>query len=428
MTGSREAADDHGRSRRRRARPARPPRRRAARSRPPRTHRGAIAHRLCRGVDALRRARQGQSGRAFRHGRGGRLVARAGVRLQQASAALRLGGESLVHGLPAGRLGLLSARHGPGRAGVVDRLDPVGAVARGRETGGRARAAHAGAVLQFPCAEIQREHGADPAVGGNDAVVFALVRNARPALGGGAAYIAAPIVLAAAATRPSAAAILDTLWPATAHRRIAAVAFWAPLLLAILVGLAAQVLISSLWIMSAVTLLPVVLMSSPLVGMRRGALPLLLGVAIAVPVLATLAAPAIAYVIHRKGVPHHAQRYRLVAEAVDRAWRATTTQPMGLVGSDTALGNGVAFYLSDRPSTLDVLDPRRTPWANEARIARQGIALVCAVEETDCMNAVAALASGLSRGKRSEIELARNYLGAAGKPERYWIITVPPQF
>src|SRR6266699_3089558 len=179
---------------------------------------------------------------------------------------------------------------------------------------------------------------------------------------------------------------------------------------------------------AAVTLLPVVLMSSPLVGMRRGALPLLLGVAIAVPVLATLAAPAIAYVIHRKGVPHHAQRYRLVAEAVDRAWRATTTQPMGLVGSDTALGNGVAFYLSDRPSTLDVLDPRRTPWANEARIARQGIALVCAVEETDCMNAVAALASGLSRGKRSEVELARNYLGVAGKPERYWIITVPPQF
>ena len=247
-------------------------------------------------------------------------------------------------------------------------------------------------------------------------------------LAGAAAYLGAPIALAAAAMLPNAPAILDTLWPATTHRRIAALAFWAPLLLAILVGLAAQVLISSLWIMSAVTLLPVVLLSSPLVGMRRGALPLLLGVAIAVPVLATLAAPAIAYVIHRNGVLHHAQDYRLVAEAVDRVWRATTVQPMGLVGSDTNLGNGVAFYLSDRPSTLDVLHPRRTPWADEARIARQGIALVCAVEETDCMNAVDALASRLSRGKRIEIELARNYLGVAGKPEHYSIITVPPQF
>ncbi len=247
-------------------------------------------------------------------------------------------------------------------------------------------------------------------------------------LAGGAAYIGVPVVLAVAATLPNAAAILDTLWPATAHRRIAALAFWAPLLLAILVGLAAQVLINSLWIISAVILLPVVLLSSPLVGMRRGALPLLLGVAIALPVLATLAAPAVAYVIHRHGLAHHAQHYRLVAEAVDRAWRATTDQPMGLVGSDTNLGNGVAFYLSDRPSTLDVLHPRRTPWANEARIARQGIALVCAIADADCMTGVEALASRLSRGKRVEIELARNYLGIAGKPERYAIITVPPQF
>ncbi len=247
-------------------------------------------------------------------------------------------------------------------------------------------------------------------------------------LGGGAAYLGAPIVLAAAATLPNSAAILDTLWPATAHRRLAALAFWAPLAVAILIGLVAEILISSLWIMSAATLVPVVLLSSPLVSMRRGALPVLLGVAIAVPVLSTLAAPAIAYIIHRNGVPHHAVRYRLVAEAVDRAWRATTPQPMRLVGSDTNLGNGVAFYLSDRPSTFDVLDPRQTPWADEARIARQGIALVCVSEETACLKAADALASRLSGGRRIEVEIARSYLGRAGKPERYSIITVPPQF
>jgi 4-amino-4-deoxy-L-arabinose transferase-like glycosyltransferase len=246
-------------------------------------------------------------------------------------------------------------------------------------------------------------------------------------LAGGAAYLGAPIVLAAAATLPNAAAIRDTLWPASAHRRIAALAFWAPLAVAILAGLAAQVLITSLWLMSAVTLVPVVLLSSPLLGMRRGALPMLLGVAIALPVLVTLAAPAIAYVIHRNGVGHHATHYRLVAEAVDRAWRAATPQAMGLVGSDTNLGNGVAFYLADRPSMLDVLDPRQTPWADEARIARQGIALVCAIEDTGCVKAVDALASRLARGKRIEVEIVRSYLGVAGKPERYSIITVPPQ-
>src|SRR5207302_176232 len=115
-------------------------------------------------------------------------------------------------------------------------------------------------------------------------------------LAGAAAYAGAPIVLAAAATLPTAPAILDTMWPPTPHRRFAALAFWAPLAIAILVGLVGQVLITSLWVMSALTLLPVVLLSSPLVALRRNALPLLLGVAIAVPFLATLAAPTIAYV------------------------------------------------------------------------------------------------------------------------------------
>src|SRR5437764_814360 len=91
------------------------------------------------------------------------------------------------------------------------------------------------------------------------------VAGAARFLAGGAAYVAAPIVLAAAATLPNAAAIRDTLWPATAHRRLAALAFWAPLCVAVALGVAAQVLISSLWLMSAVTLLGVVLLSSPLV-------------------------------------------------------------------------------------------------------------------------------------------------------------------
>jgi hypothetical protein len=246
-------------------------------------------------------------------------------------------------------------------------------------------------------------------------------------LAGAAAYAGAPIVLAAAATLPTAPAILDTMWPATPHRRFAALAFWAPLAIAILVGLVGQVLITSLWVMSALTLLPVVLLSSPLVALRRNALPLLLGVAIAVPFLATLAAPTIAYVIHRNGVGHHAAHYRLLAEAVDRAWRATTAQRMGLIGSDTNVSNGLAFYLSDRPSTLDVLDPRRTPWADEPRIAREGVALVCGVGDTGCVTAIDALASRMGRGRRTEVDIVRSYLGVAGKPERYLIIAIPPQ-
>jgi hypothetical protein len=71
-----------------------------------------------------------------------------------------------------------------------------------------------------------------------------------------------------------------------------------------------------------------------------------------------------------------------------------------LLGSDTNLGTAGRFYLSDRPSTLDVLDPTETPSADDKRIARQGIALVCAVEEIDCMKAADALAS--RRGEQAD--------------------------
>src|SRR5438270_669906 len=54
---------------------------------------------------------------------------------------------------------------------------------------------------------------------------FDAVAGAARFLAGAAAYLAAPVLLAAAATLPHAAAIRDTLWPAAAHRRLAALAF-----------------------------------------------------------------------------------------------------------------------------------------------------------------------------------------------------------
>ena len=54
----------------------------------------------------------------------------------------------------------------------------VGAVPARRKARRRARVAHAGAVLQFPRSQVQREHDPAPAVGGNYPVVPALVRDA----------------------------------------------------------------------------------------------------------------------------------------------------------------------------------------------------------------------------------------------------------
>jgi hypothetical protein len=240
-------------------------------------------------------------------------------------------------------------------------------------------------------------------------------------------YIALPVLITLLVARPRRVAIADTLWPATTERRFAVLAFAVPLLLPAFVAAVAKSEITALWNAPALTLLPVVLLSSPLVVVPRIATVRLTALATAIPALATLAAPAIAVAIHYRGLPHHAGHYRLIAAAIERVWRESTDRPLRLVGSYTNLVNGVIFYLPDRPSTFDILGPDQTPWADEQRISRQGIALVCPLDDAVCLKALEARAARGPLGKRVEVDIDREHWGIAGRPSRYVIVALPPQ-
>src|SRR6266513_98505 len=135
-------------------------------------------------------------------------------------------------------------------------------------------------------------------------------------------------VLGALTTLPSIAAIKDTLAPSTPERRMLLVAFATPLLLAALVAVAARADLDPLWSMSAMTLLPVVLFSSPLLSVNRSAAVNILALSIVLPLVMLAASPVIALVIHRQGVPNYASQYRLIAQAVEQAWRAQSNKPL----------------------------------------------------------------------------------------------------
>jgi hypothetical protein len=199
-----------------------------------------------------------------------------------------------------------------------------------------------------------------------------------------------------------------------------------PLLLPAIAALVTHEEIVSLWAMGSMTLFPIVLLSSPRLVISRVAATIVLVVAIAMPVLVTAAAPAIAVIIHRNGVSNFAAHYRLVADAVRKTWRETINRPLRIIGSYDNLLNGVVFYLPDQPSTFEVISPDRTPWVDEARIARDGIALVCPMVVAECMHAVNERAAKLPAAKRVEVEISRSYFGLADRPERYLIVVIPP--
>jgi 4-amino-4-deoxy-L-arabinose transferase-like glycosyltransferase len=238
-----------------------------------------------------------------------------------------------------------------------------------------------------------------------------------------AGYLAAPAILAILAARPSPLAIADTAWPAAPERRLVLVAFVAPFVLPALAAAAARVEIVSIWAMGGLILLPVVLLGSPLTTVTRAAAVRLLACALLLPVLMTLAAPVIAIVIHREGVANYGTHYRLIAAAVDQAWRAETSRPLRFLGSYTNIVNGVSFYSADRPSTLEISEPSVTPWADAASVQRAGVALVCPEPETACMHA---LNTRAGTAKRTIVTLARTHFGVADAPVRYVIAILPP--
>ncbi len=287
-----------------------------------------------------------------------------------------------------------------------------------------------GAVALAPHVVWLFAHGFAPfgyAVASHPGTLVSALRSSVEYVVGAAAYVAAPIGLTLLLARPDRAAIADTLWPRDPDRRFVVIAFVVPIVLPTAAALATRADIVSLWAMGSMTLLPVVLLSSPKVEIGREALMRLVALAVALPVVMLALAPAIAVFIHQRGVANYATHYRLLAQAVERTWRETTDRPLRLVGSYDNLVDGMVFYFSGRPSTFEIVSPQRTPWVDEARIARDGVALACPVSETPCMNALEARAARGIVGKRVEVEISRRFFGSNDTPQRYVIVTIPPR-
>jgi hypothetical protein len=250
----------------------------------------------------------------------------------------------------------------------------------------------------------------------------ATVVSALGYLAGSIGYVAIPVIIVLAAARPSRATIADIMWPSDTERRLAAAAFWGPLLLPAAGALASGTEITSLWSMPAWTLLPVLLLSSPKVTMATADTRGILVAAVAVPLIVLIAAPAIAINVQHTGPQPAAAHAQVLAYQVERAWHDATPQPMRYVDGDPDIAYGVAAYAGDRPRALPGL-----PAPSEAQLAQSGMVLVCFAEDANCRQAANALAARIGPSRRIKSEIVRNYLSFAGKPQRYTILIVPPR-
>ncbi len=89
--------------------------------------------------------------------------------------------------------------------------------------------------------------------------------------------------------------------------------------------------------------------------------------------------------------------------------------------------NGSVFYFPDRPSTFDFQNPKLTPWADDARVARDGALLYCPVVEKGCMEGMNRRAATAKETRRTEVDISRTFLGIAGPVTRYAIVAILPE-
>jgi hypothetical protein len=242
---------------------------------------------------------------------------------------------------------------------------------------------------------------------------------------GSVAYVSVPLLIVIFLMRPDGKTLKDMGWPPEPSRRLAAVSFWAPLLLPALIAPAMGVRLTSLWSMSAWTLLPVMLLSSPLITVARKDAVRILAAAIAFPLVMVAIAPAIAFAVHRAGEASDGHS-SLLAEPVQQLWSDTTDRPLKVFGSTGEFTYGIPFYLPSHPIAVHALERAATA-QEEMLIKNNGVALVCPIIESICLAAANAYAANSSLSKRRTIELSRSYLGLPGEPATYLITTIRPE-
>ncbi|MEA2929630.1 MAG: hypothetical protein QOG38_2058, partial [Hyphomicrobiales bacterium] len=245
-------------------------------------------------------------------------------------------------------------------------------------------------------------------------------------LGGTAGYAGIALLLVLLFVRPDRRVIADS-WVPRDERRTAAALFWVPLLLPLVAALFTRTTLISLWSTPALNLLPVMTLGSPLIVLPRVALLRLATVSIAITLFSVLASPIVAFVILKRGVENDAAYARLVMAAAEREWRATTDRPLKLIGGPFVLVSTAAFYGTDRPSTFADFSRYLSPWADDARIARDGMVIMVDAGVQYWIDQAARYIDAVPGSRRTEVTVARRWLGFESAPKRFMIATVPPR-
>ncbi|ABE37610.1 conserved hypothetical protein [Rhodopseudomonas palustris BisB5] len=241
-------------------------------------------------------------------------------------------------------------------------------------------------------------------------------------LAGCLGYAALALVATWALLRPSRAALIDSAWPADPQRRLIVTIQFLMIVAPAPVALASGIRIVPLWTMPAWTLLPIVLLSSPLIEVGRAALRRMLIGAAALALAILAAAPGVAVAIHTTSAPEPFEYASLLADDIARTWQRHSDKPIALVAGETVLAENTAYYLRTDTRAFETADLA----ALKAEATARGAVLVCSATDQTCLATAEQIVAGQPQILRSKVWLSRPLFGIAGGTVRDVFLLVPP--
>ena len=241
---------------------------------------------------------------------------------------------------------------------------------------------------------------------------------------GTVAYGSAAVLLFLLGTRPSSAAIWDSLWPSDRMRRRTIPLYWVPLLASLIVAIVRNIQLISLWNIPALNLLPVVLLNSDRIKLPRFSVKVMAIVALSFPLAMIPVAPCVAYYKIRYGAENHSLFAGLAGNAAAAQWHAKTSAPLRILAGPFGLVATASAYMPEHPIVYSDFSRYLSPWVDQQRIDRQGMAIIVPADDPRWVREVRKRARGADF---KEVSLTRRWLWWESEPQRFLIGILPPK-
>jgi 4-amino-4-deoxy-L-arabinose transferase-like glycosyltransferase len=172
----------------------------------------------------------------------------------------------------------------------------------------------------------------------------------------------------------------------TPSGRAFATALVLPVFFTIVLGVATEGELSSLWAIPFFALIPMaIVLLLPQAAARRAPTLGLAGVAVYCVVLLCIA-PFVREATLDRARSYSAVPVSLIAREAQEAWRERTGRRLSIVVGDAApVVNAFAFYASDRPFAVQDMSLWLTPWVTRGMIETQGALAICEEWDDPCI-------------------------------------------